>query len=538
MFRNIQAIIKKENFWIIFSIILLIPAFFPNLGIITFIEDESIRALVSLEMKLSGNYITSTIGGDLYLKKPPLYNWIIAASFTIFGKASEMASRVPTIIALFLYGATVFYYVKKFFNRKLAILTALCVITSGRILIYESLKGLIDISFSWVIFTMFMIVIDNILKEKYLKLFIFSYLLAFLGYMLKGLPSFVFLGLTLSSVFIYQKKWKKLFSIHHFIAGGVALFLFIGFYLVYFHYSSVPIEKVFSTLLGETTRRTFLRFGILLLLKHLITFPFEVIFHFMPYTLMLVFLFNKDVRKKIKGNNILGLFIVVFLVNIIVYWTSEEVFARYLLMFIPLIYSVLIYAFLETEDYRLKSIFEIVMFGAIFLVFLAFLVVPWFVKVPGVEYYILKWGLISLVFAGLLIAWFFLKDLRLFIFIASLLIIRVGFNFFVLPYRANGKQNLEYNKVADKIAMQTSGCKVFTFWPDSIKPDEYYGKRIMDYQMMFYLTNNKQQILKSVNKMDEGQYYLAIPDHISGVQYELMDSFNVDSYRFWLIKKK
>ncbi|MFQ5448860.1 MAG: hypothetical protein ACE5FF_18195, partial [Saprospiraceae bacterium] len=38
--------------------LLLLPALLTNLGMLAFLDDEGIRALVALEMKLSGNYIT------------------------------------------------------------------------------------------------------------------------------------------------------------------------------------------------------------------------------------------------------------------------------------------------------------------------------------------------------------------------------------------------------------------------------------------------------------------------------------------------
>ena len=67
---------EPSNKWFyIAAIFLLLPALLINLGILTFIDDEGIRSLVALEMKLSGNYITPTLNGEFYYNKPPLYNW-------------------------------------------------------------------------------------------------------------------------------------------------------------------------------------------------------------------------------------------------------------------------------------------------------------------------------------------------------------------------------------------------------------------------------------------------------------------------------
>ena len=64
----------------ILAIVLLIPALLINLGLLAFIDDEGIRSLVALEMKLSGNYITPTLHGMYYYNKPPLYNWLLLVS--------------------------------------------------------------------------------------------------------------------------------------------------------------------------------------------------------------------------------------------------------------------------------------------------------------------------------------------------------------------------------------------------------------------------------------------------------------------------
>ncbi|MEL7375863.1 MAG: glycosyl transferase, partial [Bacteroidota bacterium] len=65
---------------IIFGLLLL-PALLWNLGIMVFIDDEAIRALVAQEMIWSGDYLVPTMHGDPYLNKPPLWNWILTLSF-------------------------------------------------------------------------------------------------------------------------------------------------------------------------------------------------------------------------------------------------------------------------------------------------------------------------------------------------------------------------------------------------------------------------------------------------------------------------
>src|ERR1051326_4036277 len=126
-------------------VVLLLYAYLADLGYtpIDTETDECRRALVSAEMMISGNYITPTLNGVPYLNKPPLYNWIVIAYFRLFDNYSMFAFRLPVIVATIALGILVYYFVKKHTNRFVAFFAAWSYITNGRILIYDSLQGLI-----------------------------------------------------------------------------------------------------------------------------------------------------------------------------------------------------------------------------------------------------------------------------------------------------------------------------------------------------------------------------------------------------------
>jgi len=73
--------------------------FFYGLGAVGFIgPDEPRYAQVAREMLRSGDYITPRLNGQPWLEKPPLYYWLMAASFRIFGM-KEWAARLPAALA-------------------------------------------------------------------------------------------------------------------------------------------------------------------------------------------------------------------------------------------------------------------------------------------------------------------------------------------------------------------------------------------------------------------------------------------------------
>ena len=53
---------------------------------------------VGREMVTSGDWIVPHLNGAQYLNKPPLFYWLIAISYTIFGVQNEFAARLPLVL--------------------------------------------------------------------------------------------------------------------------------------------------------------------------------------------------------------------------------------------------------------------------------------------------------------------------------------------------------------------------------------------------------------------------------------------------------
>src|SRR3954469_21071326 len=73
--------------------------YLPALGSFEIKSEEGRRILPAITMLETGNYVVPQIGSDTYFSKPPLVNWLIAASFKIFGR-SEWAARLPSVLAI------------------------------------------------------------------------------------------------------------------------------------------------------------------------------------------------------------------------------------------------------------------------------------------------------------------------------------------------------------------------------------------------------------------------------------------------------
>ncbi len=470
-------------------------------------NDEGRRAIVTAEMMLSGDYITPTINGEIYLNKPPLYNWIVSAYFRVFGDYSMFAFRLQVIVAILLTGACIYHFTKKYTSQAIAFFTAFAFMTNGRILIYDSYIGLIDTTFTLVVYLSFMLIYYYGEKKKYYHLFLITYLLAALGFLLKGVPAMVFQGLTLLTYFTWKRKFKILFRLPHF--AGIALFLAImgAYYIPFLNRNELDPLVVFGNLLNESSKRTPAHFDIGRTILHLFSFPPEMLYHFAPWTLFIVALFQKKLGAALRRNDFIFYSLLVFLVNFPVYWFSPEVYARYLFMFLPLLFSVFFYLYFETlspDSWQHKFVNGF-MISACILLFLSFVVLPFTRLTKQLAFYPIA---LAVIMAFLL--WYALKykSIRLVVFLLALFVFRIGFNWFVLVDRVPQYRDAEER--GRKIASITSGKGLYIL----------KGSEIGNFDgMSYHISTRRGEVLKIREFSDTSAFYISDSIQLKGRNY-------------------
>ena len=83
-------------------VVLLVWAaiYLPALGSLEIKGEEGRRILPAVRMLESGDYIVPRVGSEPYLRKPPLINWLVAASFKVFGQRDEWTARLPSALCM------------------------------------------------------------------------------------------------------------------------------------------------------------------------------------------------------------------------------------------------------------------------------------------------------------------------------------------------------------------------------------------------------------------------------------------------------
>src|SRR5438270_1365362 len=74
--------------------------YLPALGSFEIKGEEGRRILPALAMLDSGEYLVPQVGSDSYFSKPPLVNWLVAASVRLCRARSEWAVRLPSALAV------------------------------------------------------------------------------------------------------------------------------------------------------------------------------------------------------------------------------------------------------------------------------------------------------------------------------------------------------------------------------------------------------------------------------------------------------
>ncbi len=484
---------KRDNIfsikpiWIIAIILLIFPALLIHLGSLTFIEDEAIRAIVALEMLDTGQYFVPSINGDFYYYKPPIYNWVIAFSYWLTGVANEWTSRLPNIIFLLLYVGLIYALTKEHLGKSWAFINSMMFLTCGRILFWDSFLALIDISYSLLTY-LSIILIFRLRKKRYWQAAC-VYFLSGVGYLMKGFPSLVFIALSYGGFYLWKRKWKGFFHLSHLLGLVILSILIGGYYLIYYQYNDV--QEALGPLLDQSLRRTVVSNGILDSILHLFTYPFENIFHFLPWSLLSLLLFNVEQVKKAFANEFIAFNAIMFLSNITVYWVSPGVYPRYIIMLIPIYFTFFVYLLKLHWEAETKWIIYL-KFLFVSLSGLAGLGILYSViesKVQAIDGYAIWCVLAGLV--CILLAFVIWKKPKLMLpaMVVVLLVIRIWFNGVIIPTRINDDLGSVVRADAIRIASKYPNFAI-------------YGNSRMDRTSSFYLASSAMKANKRTLEVD------------------------------------
>jgi len=197
--------------------------YLPALGSIAIKGEEGRRILPAIRMLETGNYIVPQIGSNPYYRKPPLVNWLVAASFKFFGVRNEWTARLPSALAVLAVAIAFVTVARASLGPRgstiagLIWMTNIGIIEKGRLIeieaLYVSLCGLAIIF--WLSFW----------EQKKSPWLIWLPASVFLGIGLlaKGPTHLVFFYAIVLAVLWHAKDWRLLLHPAHFAALAIML---------------------------------------------------------------------------------------------------------------------------------------------------------------------------------------------------------------------------------------------------------------------------------------------------------------------------
>ena len=129
----LRSFLEKEKFWL--PLLMVVSAYIFIFGLGSrelWLTDEPRVAGIGAGMYLRGEFITPVLNGVPFLEKPPLYFWMEAFFFSVFG-INEFAARLPSALAACAGVVSIYLFmVKAGFPRSSAFLTGFILAASAQ----------------------------------------------------------------------------------------------------------------------------------------------------------------------------------------------------------------------------------------------------------------------------------------------------------------------------------------------------------------------------------------------------------------------
>jgi 4-amino-4-deoxy-L-arabinose transferase-like glycosyltransferase len=195
--------------------------YLPALGSIAIKGEEGRRILPAVRMLETGDYIVPQVGSNPYYRKPPLVNWLVAASFKLFGLRNEWTARLPSALSVLAVAIAFVTVARASLGARGSIIAAMIwltnigIIEKGRLIeieaLYVSLCGLAIIL--WLSFFL--------QKKSPWVMWLPASVFLGLGLLAKGPTHLLFFYGVVIAVLVCFKDWRILVHPAHFVGLAV-----------------------------------------------------------------------------------------------------------------------------------------------------------------------------------------------------------------------------------------------------------------------------------------------------------------------------
>lgn len=203
------------SFWLVAIITILIVFF--NLGGVPLLDpDEPVYAETPKEMFAFNEFISPRIYGEYWYDKPPMYYWLVAGSYKIFGM-NEFAARFPSAILSIACTLLVYSSGRRLFNERAGMIGALVLATCIEFF-YLGKAAVTDIT---LLFFLSASLLSFIEKRYYI-----AYIFAGLATLTKGPIGLLFPGGIILFQLLATRNWSQLKSMK--LPSGLLIYAIVA----------------------------------------------------------------------------------------------------------------------------------------------------------------------------------------------------------------------------------------------------------------------------------------------------------------------
>jgi 4-amino-4-deoxy-L-arabinose transferase-like glycosyltransferase len=279
-------------------LVLACAAYLPRLGELPARGEEPRRAQVAYELVCWNDWLVPREQGEPFLSRPPLQNWLIAATCLAVGSWEEWAIRLPSALATVLVTLLIYGYARAGLSRLGALAAALAFATLGEMFstgrqaeteaVFILFLGGALLAWHWAW-----------LRGRPALAWLAGYALMALAALTKGgpQPPVYFVG-SVTLYLVVTGQWRRLFSRAH-LAGVLTGAALVGAWAVPY-YLDQGWDNLHALWMGDTATR-FQDWKVSEVLLHLAGYPLEVLGCTAPWSLLLLAYLSAEFRRSLGG---------------------------------------------------------------------------------------------------------------------------------------------------------------------------------------------------------------------------------------------
>jgi 4-amino-4-deoxy-L-arabinose transferase-like glycosyltransferase len=290
-------------------LVLVVTAYFTRAGALPLRGEEPTRAQIAREMVERGDWVVPREQGEPFGFRPPLQNWLIAASCLTFGSWDAWAVRFPSLLATLFTTLLVYCYSRTFLSRTGALAAAAS---------FATLADMFQMGRQAETEALFILLVSGSLLTWHGGLlrrwpdavtYALGYGLMALAMLTKGIQAPTYFIGSVTAYLLLTGQWRRLFCRAHLVGMLVAAAILLAWAIPYARalgWSALPTVWLGDPVVqGSAGIRSW---NLRATVAHLVRYPLELAAGTLPWSLLLLLFLYRDFRQSVRATRPQALF--------------------------------------------------------------------------------------------------------------------------------------------------------------------------------------------------------------------------------------